>query len=337
MNAGFQGICGMSGNIFQDVYWVADGVGDNFSAHLASRRYTAIIPAQLLGGHVVAYDPEAMAPDEFLDRYKPRTLIFTKAFDWRFVELTKAAQKSGIKAMATVVDWHFERDYNRALFEISDQLVVQTAEMAKTVEDIIGRKPVIIEEPYEGRRNSPRFSPGEVVKLLWYGSNNNLDGLEHCMHQLARLEGYRFRLVVVCETPSAAQETLSRIPEAHSEIKCLIGQWTPDFQDQATEDADLILIPNINAKEKRVKGHNRLVAAIHGGRLALASPLPQYLELKDFCWCGEDMAEGIEWAREHGLEAETRIKKGQQYIDKRFSPNAVAARWAEEIQSLLAA
>ena len=169
MNVGFQGICGMSGNIFQDVYWVADGVGDNFSAHLASRRYTAIIPAQLLGGHVVAYDPEAMAPDEFLDRYKPRALIFTKAFDWRFVELTKAAQKSGIKAVATVVDWHFERDYNRALFEISDQLVVQTAEMAKTVEDIIGRKPVIIEEPYEGRRNSPRFSPGEVVNLLWYG------------------------------------------------------------------------------------------------------------------------------------------------------------------------
>ena len=101
------------------------------------------------------------------------------------------------------------------------------------------------------------------------------------------------------------------------------------------EEADIVLIPNIDAKEKRVKGHNRLVAAIHGGRLALASPLPQYLELKDFCWCGEDMAEGIEWAMDNSETTEKRIKNGQSHIDQRFAPSVVAARWRDEVTALI--
>jgi len=322
------------GLLFESVYWVADGVGDKFSIHLPSRRYSAIIPAEILGGHVVAYDPETQSPEAFIERYKPRVLIFTKAFDGRFLDLSRAAGKAGIKTIATVIDWHFDKDFNMALFKSVDVLVAQTAEMAAVTREIVGREAVIIEEAYEGRRNPPRFKPGETVNLLWYGSNHNLDGLRLGLHQIGTLSGYSFRLTVICEEKQRAQQAIDQLAPWKSPMVCGIGNWSPALQDQAIEETDFILIPNSISAQTRVKGHNRLVSAIHGGRLALASPLPQYLEMEDFCWCGGNMADGIVWALKNSAEIENRIEMGQTYIDGRFAPQVVAQRWRETVETL---
>lgn len=325
----------MSKDSFKDVFWVIDGVGEKFSTHLASSRYSAIIPAGILGGNVTAYDPETLSADDFLKRYRPRALIFTKAFDWRFIDLAKAARRRGIKTVATVVDWHFEKDFNKSLFAMTDLLVAQTSEMARTIQELVGREAVIIEEPYEGKRNFSRFAPDGPLKLLWYGSNNNLDGLELALRQISRRAGNHVRLLVICESAEKAHEVVQKTPESSSLIECQIHKWTPELQDMAIAETDIVLIPNPLTDKKKVKGHNRLVAAINGGRLALASPLPQYLELGDFCWCGKDMADGIDWAVKNSGIVEKRVAVGQDYIDRRFSPKAVARRWREEVEKLL--
>ncbi|NQU60867.1 MAG: hypothetical protein HQ512_07025 [Rhodospirillales bacterium] len=324
------------GELFESVYWVADGDGDVFSPHLPSRRYSAIIPAKILGGRVVAYDPNTQSPEAFIKRYQPRVLIFTKAFDGRFVDLAHAAKLMGIKTIATVVDWHFDKDFNLALFKSVDLLVAQTAEMAAVTQEMVGRGAVIVEEPYEGRRNPPRFKPGETLNLLWYGSNHNLDGLKLGLRQIGTLPGYRFRLTVICEEKEHAQKVIDELTAWKSHLTCGVGNWSPELQDQVLEETDIVLIPNAMSPQKRVKGHNRLVAAIHGGRLALASPLPQYLELEDYCWCGENMVDGIVWALENSVDIENRIEKGQVYIDGRFSPQVVAQRWRDTVKALVA-
>ena len=316
---------------------MARGSGDIFSRHLPSTRYSAVIPAQSLGGNVVAYDTDTGSPGQFLERHAPRMIILTKAFDHGFPDLAREAKARNIPAMATAVDWHFDKQFNHELFATVDKIVAQTQAMADAVEQHIGRTPVIIEEPYEGNRYRPRFRPKGGLRLLWYGSNNNLDGLAQALPPILASQGHHFQLHVVAETARRAHEVLSRLPAATgtSTIDVDIEEWSEAAQSRALEQCDIVLIPSALTKEKKVKGHNRLVTAIHAGRLALAFPLPQYQELQDFCWCGESMLEGILWALNNQQEAQVRVEEGQQYIDGRFSPEVIASRWADEIMSLL--
>lgn len=323
-------------NAFSHVFWVVRGSGDVFSRNLSSTRYSAVIPALSLGGNVVAYDTDTMSPKKFLDRYNPSRLILTKAFDQGFVELAQEAKKKNIPTMATAVDWHFDKNFNQKLFATVDKIVVQTQAMSVAVKENTGRTSIIIEEPYEGTRRRPRFKPKGPLRLLWYGGNNNLDGLVQCLGEFLSSQGNHYRLHVVAQTFDRAHEVLNDLPRhSGSTIDVDIEEWSMEGQTRALGQCDVVLIPSLMTKEKMVKGHNRLVEAIHAGRLAMAFPLPQYKELQNFCWCGEKLLDGISWALDNKLEAQVRIKKGQQYIDKRFSPEVVASRWSEEILSLL--
>ena len=322
---------------FSRVFWAVRGEGDLFSRHLAGNRYSALIPAEALGGNVVAYDTDTVSPGDFLDRYDPRLIVVGKAFDQGFVDLAQEAKRRKIPTIATAADWHFDKKFNQELYAIVDKIVVQTQPMADALKEYMGHASVIIEEPYEGIRRRPRFKPKDPLRLLWYGGNNNMDGLAQCLGDILSSQGNHFHLQVVAETVERAHEVLSAVPAAGtSAIDVDIEEWSMAGQDRALGQCDIVLIPSLMTKEKIVKGQNRLLSAIHAGRLALAFPLPQYLELQDFCWCGENLVDGISWALDNKLEARIRVKKGQQYIDGRFSPEVVAGRWSEEILSMLA-
>ena len=257
-----------------EAIWVAEG--PRVCDQIASNWYMSIIPAQEVGGRVVAFSKETESPDSFLDRYDPRVVILNKAFNHDLVDLALEAKKRGVKVISILCDWHFDKPQNQALNEIADIIVVQTSEMAKAVQDHYRRDVVIIEEAYEGPRQPPQFAPDKPVKVVWYGHAANLDTLGQGLEQLTAIDHTPVRLALV--TNASADQVAAIVSGVHrnqSDIRLKLVRWSREAQWQYTHWADLVLLPSKLDRSKTVKGHNRLVQAIHSGRLALAYPLPR--------------------------------------------------------------
>ena len=267
----------------------------------------------------------------FLDQHRFRALVLGKAFDSSFVELAEAAKARGIVVLAAMCDWHFDSPINRKLSGIANRTVVQTEMMAAGVRRYFKLEPAIIEEPYEGPRGAPRFAPARTIRLLWYGHSSNLDTLGAGLEQVCKPGGMDLLISIVTERPDLAHQVLSGLSAHAARARFVTHAFSLERQWQELAECDAVLLPSYPAREKLVKGHGRLVQAIHSGRLALAYPLPQYEELADYCWCGEDLGAGLTWALAHPAEVLERIRAGQTYVDQRFSPARVARRWAEEI------
>jgi hypothetical protein len=101
---------------------------------------------------------------------------------------------------------------------------------------------------------------------------------------------------------------------------------------EAIARSDFVVLPQEHGTPwGRVKSHNRLVETIRGGRLAIASPIPSYLELADYAWVGEPLGAGLRWALQHPDDATRRVVRGQAYVAERFSPEAIGAKWARAL------
>jgi hypothetical protein len=323
--------------MMQNVAWV---VPPDNPESMSSYRYNAFIPARELGGQVLFFDRGDA--DAFLDQYsldaiiicKPVILTSAEAISHPLVDLAIACNRRHIALCFHICDWHFDIPIYRKLSELADLIVVQTRPIAAAVWEHYGRQPAIIEEPYEGPRGKPRFKPKKILNLLWYGHVSNLDTLVVGLAQLHRLS-CTFKLSIVTNKQSDARAAFDSVERPPYLVERAIIPFTLERQWRELQGADMVIIPGFFAKEKNVKGHNRLVQSLHAGRLAAVFPLPQYQELADYCLCHEDIAYSIQMALRDPLNAIKRVRAGQQYIDGRFSPAAVASRWRREITNLL--
>jgi hypothetical protein len=81
------------------------------------------------------------------------------------------------------------------------------------------------------------------------------------------------------------------------------------------------------AAKKLVKSPNRVVEPLRAGRFVVAYPLPSYVELSDYVWLGEIIADGVAWAVANREEVRRRIAAGQGHINRRFSPLSIGRVW----------
>jgi hypothetical protein len=106
--------------------------------------------------------------------------------------------------------------------------------------------------------------------------------------------------------------------------------WSLEAVDSALLACDLVLIPvELGNPRKLAKSPNRLTQALHGGRFAVASPLPAYQPYAEFCYLGADLCQGIRWAIGHPAEILQRIRRGQAYLDRHHSLEVVARFWVD--------
>lgn len=192
----------------------------------------------------------------------------------------------------------------------------------------------VVEDPFESpRQREARTRVHEPVRLCWFGSlgHPNKDSIvDDLMRAAEGLEGRAAELAFVAhETVGAiVAEIGAQLASAHPSLVTRFIPWSPAATWQAIDDCDLVIIPqNHRDPWGRVKSHNRLVEAIRGGRLAIASPIPSYLELSEYAWVGEDLAEGMRWALSHPRDALERVTAGQQHVVSRFSPQRIVAQW----------
>jgi hypothetical protein len=68
------------------------------------------------------------------------------------------------------------------------------------------------------------------------------------------------------------------------------------------------------------------------GRLGIAHPLPAWDALGEGGWVGDDLGEGLKFFAENPDGALSRIRRGQELIAERHSPEAVARLWRAAIE-----
>lgn len=287
------------------------GVGDK----AAFVRYRVRIPGAALRrmGHRVTYsseDENVTVPD----------ITVVHKFVWtpELEAFLDHARDAGSRVAFDICDDHFEHPERgaavRNLAAVADVLTVPTEVMRDIVWDQLGRDARVVEDPYEYPEVAPRFAPQGEPRLMWYGHINNLKAL---VSVWPSLDGCRIAMVTDTETMRKAG------------IPLTVVDWSRENMVRVFNETDMVILPvELHKPRKLAKSTNRMVEAIRQGRFVVASPLPAYQQFAEWMWLG-DIREGVDWAVAHPDEVLDRIKKAQDYVREKFSPDTIANKWLE--------
>jgi len=335
--------------------------GERLFAGLASTRLRMLIPARELAAHlrVLLVPFDAFLADPALLRFgRLNAVVVSKLPLARVLERKDAlgamlarlrGSASGSRRFADLCDDYetlgeqanapFLGTYFRGLCETCE-IVVPSEAMRALVTSLGARAAHLIEDPWEIESvGTARFAPASRLRLLWFG-NLGLQNAQLVANTFAlvlkRLRGHALHLSLVAHADTAplALQIGDKLRRLHPDCAFEFLPWSPETTESALAACDAALLPqNLAARWGRVMSHNRLVSVLRAGRLALASPMPAYLELKDHAWVGENLADGLEWALANPHAACARILSGQRAVAHRFSPRAVGERWREALAS----
>lgn len=282
----------------------------------------AVVIAKLAAGAVAAMERELTALLDAVAAGRCAAPVFADLSD-------------DYAALADALRAPFLAEYQRRLAEHC-ALTVPCAALRDALAPLAARGVEVIEDPYESDAAQPvRTRAGEPPALCWFGTLGapNADDLRETLSTLARTMGDgggRVELVAGEAARAVGTAIAAAVAAANPRWSVAYTVWSPESAAAAIARSDFVLLPQAHATPwGRVKSHNRLVETIRAGRLALASPIPSYLELAEYAWVGEPLAEGLRWALAHPEEAAARVARGQAHVATRFSPAAVGARWAQ--------
>jgi hypothetical protein len=325
----------------------------------ASLRLRVLMPARAIARHAdVWMVPLEMAldPARMRELGRPTAWVigkFTSAVVGRneslFRELLEAiplwSQQAAVvadlsddyAAIGEQLDASFLGTYQRSLLQ--QCRIVVPCEALRVALQAGARAPItVVEDPYErDDTGAPRIPADGPIRLCWFGFLGPLNAamLRRVLVDAARrLQGRDvvLNMVTSVERRPLVDELAAAVRAVDPRFAIAFTEWSPQACARAVDEATFVLLPqDPGDRWGSVKSHNRLVEALRGGRLALASPIPSYVEMKDFAWVDDDLIGGIEWALAHPEEALERIRRGQAYVAKRFAPDAVARKWMEAI------
>lgn len=328
--------------------------GDRYSTAVASMRLRAIIPARQLAQWVPVWfvpledflrDPglsrlgaagavvigKLPAPN-ILQRQAVLTELLERAAADRTGVPLYADMPDDLAALGKAMREPYLARYQKGL-GASCTFVVPSRTLAEGIARDAKKGVAIIEDPYENPERPVRATASSPLRLMWFGNLGSVNApmLENALAKLAT-EFRDSALILELVTRTTRQilgSIADRLRASHPNLDCRFVDWSLEATEGAFERCDFVLIPHELRQEwGRGKSHNRLVAAIRAGRLAIASPVPAYQELADYAWIGEDLAAGLRWAIGHPQEAEARVRAGQRHVEERFSPETIGRRWA---------
>lgn len=121
---------------------------------MASYRYRAMIPAEILGASVNVLGKE--------------TLVFSKPIDGDF-ELALSAKNNGSKIVLDICDDHLSTPLYKKMLKIADKVVCASKQMQDRIYQL-GIESFVIGDPYEYEGEPHAY--GE--NLLWFGHQSNI-------------------------------------------------------------------------------------------------------------------------------------------------------------------
>jgi len=231
----------------------------------------------------------------------------------------------------------FLAEYQHRLAETCT-LVVPCEALREALAPRARRGIVVIEDPYESIAAQPvRVARSTPLRLCWFGNLGELNvGLLARELRAVALDeagqAMHFQLVADESSRQLVGQVARAVVEVNPRCTVTFTPWSLAATRAGIDASDFVLLPqDYESAWGRVKSHNRLVEAIRGGRLAVASPIPAYQELSQYAWVGGSLAAGLRWARDHPEEAVQRVEAGQAYVEARFSPRVVGQKWAHAL------
>ncbi len=206
--------------------------------------------------------------------------------------------KDANKVAFDVCDDHFHDDkeavYRRGC-EIADVVTCNSNEMASVIKRETGRDAVVIPDPYE----SPECPAKCHLPLLWFGKDHNL-------HDLAPILDRLPEIVIVSDVE-------------HPQIV----RWSPEAMEAAWHGCGMTVIPT---GYSMAKSANRAIESIRRGLYPVCGELPAYRELG----LGEaDIPAAVERAIASPQATKAQVRKLQDLIRDRFSPQAIGGQWEQ--------
>lgn len=313
------------------------------TSDLASLRYRVLSPIFALPptyGHQIAPLSSDSAPAAREAALNADVIVFSKSFDAANEQLAEQARARGVAVVVDVCDHHYDHPVHgphyRRLTALADQVVCSTDAMRDVARAYASAPPVVIQDPYEGTRQPPRFAPGERLRLLWFGHPSNLDSLQVAVNDLG---AYAARRPVDLHLLTSPVDGLAQFCAGLNQrfgpgLKVTSEAWSQAALVRALADCDAVVIPTLRVAQKAVKSANRLVDALWAGRPVVAQPMPAYQPFAAWTPIRPQLSEGLAALEADPAGWTARIAAAQDYIAATHSPAALGQLWDRVLKTV---
>ena len=282
---------------------------------IASFRYRVLAPSQFLGQHMIQTTVGNQAdPDAF-------AVIYSKHWtynDWSYARFCKAR---GQKVIFDICDDHFEDKLTEHYFRMSavaDLITCNSIVMRNRIQEVIRKEAFVIEDPVISRQQL--YSPTKAPSALWYGQVMNIEGL---------YQVYTGNYPLEVAMPGNIQ-----VSEVLNNPLVQFSQWHPGIVGEASQRNSIAILPYRQGKD--AKSANRVLEALWCGMPVLTDPIPSVVDLgkNGIRYLGTDCTneEAMEYMTSTDFSEE--MQEAQKMIQSRYSPEAIAGKWAEAFRRL---
>jgi glycosyltransferase involved in cell wall biosynthesis len=319
---------------------------DGLHSDLASIRYRAIIPMQGLvaRGHqasIVGLDPDCIDAVREQVAGADRVVFIKNYVDPGCSEQLLQEQRArGVKTLFDLTDDRFKGDASDHLHRMvlhADSVVTVSSALRNTILQMAGKDSVIVGDPYEGPRGTPRWSPdARRLKALWFGYGWNIVGLMRALPSLLEAaKDFPTDLRIVTSGVEGIERYCEKFNRNSGHALALqYVNWSSGETWSSLAATDFVVIPALLDEQWTLaKSSNRIVEALWSGRFVVSHPIPSYLEFKDWAWIGGELADGVRWMMQNATLIPGRIAAAQEYIASAYSPDSIATQWERILET----
>ena len=206
---------------------------------------------------------------------------------------------------------------------------------------------IVIPDPTERERKEASFKVKDTMTMCWYGADKNFEKLDFGLIQSELNKVHPTKFLLMTNRPKVLSSVNERertyhwwlkddsIRNIHLSIYDKVDNWSFEAQEDMINKSDIVLLPVTNDKEARCKGNNRPIDALQSGKFVLTNPgIPSYEILKNYISV-DNLCKGYKHALENPKMINEMIKKGQEEIDKNYTPIAIANKWRQVYEDIM--
>ena len=248
------------------------------------------------------------------------------------------AKDLGAKTIYDLCDNKFEeKEEYEPCCQLADLVSVNSVNMGISTKHHTGKDSIVMPDPYERPKLTPKFTPNKELKLLWFGSQSSFKffPIVECWQRLEKeIVDYKFTMV-----SAKTDRVLSKMTQRQNKgqisginfSKLDMQEWTWEHQGKLLTECDIVLMPvQTDNPRTDTKSANRVIDSLISGRFVITTSLASYEEFAPYTWQG-DYIEGIKWAQTNPDQVIDRITKGQQYVEQNYSAKVLSKKFIEDI------
>jgi hypothetical protein len=244
------------------------------------------------------------------------------------------------------------REFYRDLLQLSDYVVYPTQALLRMTANDVSKQAqcIVIEDPWQlNNWHEPRplpVEPGGLIKLIWFGSNLNINYLISNLPSILSVKPKYQRLEL---TILSAQIAIDQCRSFFYQNKNLFAGWSirlvlwdaanqPNQLEDELTRAHICLIPSDpDDQAKAGVSPNRLVDAIKGGCISIASPMESYREFRDLSLQGSNFRDLLLKALRDYKKVTLNLKQSRELALKKHSPNHNEEAWRNLLLKIIEA